>query len=145
MVFSINKKTIRRTNPNLSRGGYVLNHSEMIKAVTIAFCSIQWHFLRYIRAKLSIPTSPYSPDVGEKTEERISDFRISGQSLVKENYHNSRASDIDNQYIDTKLGSVTKLGKTDKKCHCHFPNLWLIWSNPEAGFWTHSPQNLHFH
>ena len=104
-----------------------------------------WYFLRYIRAKFSIPTLPYSPDVGENTEERISDFRISGQSLVKENYHNSRTSDIDNQYIDTKLGSVTKLAKRDKKCHCHFPNLWLIWSNPEAGFWTHSPQNLHFH
>ena len=36
---------------------------------------------------------------------RISDCRISGQSLIKRNCHNSRTSDD----IDMKLGSVTKL------------------------------------
>ena len=29
--------------------------------------------------------------------------------------------------------------------HCHFFDLWPIWSNPEVGFWTYSLQNLHFH
>ena len=39
-----------------------------------------------------------------------SDFRISGQSLIKENCHNSRTSDD----IDMKLGPVTKLDKKNK-------------------------------
>ena len=38
------------------------------------------------------------------------DFRISGQSLIKENCHNSRTSDD----IDMKLGPVTKLDKRNK-------------------------------
>ena len=41
----------------------------------------------------------------------ISDFRISGQSLVKENWHNSRTSGD----IDIKLGPVTKLHTGIKK------------------------------
>ena len=41
---------------------------------------------------------------------RISDFRISGQPLIKENCHNSR--NIDD--IDMKLGLVTKLDKENK-------------------------------
>ena len=41
----------------------------------------------------------------------ISDFRISGQSLVKENWHNSRTSGD----IDIKLGQVTKLHTGIKK------------------------------
>ena len=41
----------------------------------------------------------------------ISDFRISGQSLIKGNCHNSRTSDD----IDIKLGPVTKTDKRNKK------------------------------
>ena len=37
----------------------------------------------------------------------ISDFQISGQSLIKEKCHNSRTSND----IDMKLGAVTKLDK----------------------------------
>ena len=40
----------------------------------------------------------------------ISDFRISGQSLIKENCHNSRTSDN----IDMKLGPVIKLDKRNR-------------------------------
>ena len=40
----------------------------------------------------------------------ISDFRISGQSLIKENCHNSKASDD----VDMKLGPVPKLDKKNK-------------------------------
>ena len=40
----------------------------------------------------------------------ISDFGISGQSLIKLNYHNSRTSND----IDMKLGPVTKLDKGNK-------------------------------
>ena len=40
----------------------------------------------------------------------ISDFQIYGQSFIKRNCHNSRTSD----YIDMKLGPVTKLVKKNK-------------------------------
>ena len=40
----------------------------------------------------------------------ISDFRISGQSFLKTNCHNSRTSDD----IDMNLGPVTKLDKRNK-------------------------------
>ena len=40
----------------------------------------------------------------------ISDFRISGQSLIKENYHNFRTSDD----IDMKLGPIIKPNKRNK-------------------------------
>ena len=51
-----------------------------------------------------------SPDVGQKIEGGNSDFRISVQSLIKENFHNSRTSND----IDMKLGPVTKLDKRNK-------------------------------
>ena len=71
----------------------------MIKAVTLAF-------LRHL-VTFCIPYLPQSLDIGKNSDGGISDFRISGQSLTKENCHNSRTSDD----IDMKLGPVTKLGK----------------------------------
>ena len=53
---------------------------------------------------------PQSPDIGENSDRGISDFRISGQSLIKVNCHNSRTRDD----IDIKLGPVTKLDKRNK-------------------------------
>ena len=50
-----------------------------------------------------------SPDIGQKSD-GVFPIRISGQSLIKENCHNSRASDD----IDIKLGPVTKLDKRNK-------------------------------
>ena len=54
--------------------------------------------------------SPQSPDIGQNSDEGISAFRISGQSLIKENGHNSRASDN----IEMRLGPVTKLDNRNK-------------------------------
>ena len=51
-----------------------------------------------------------SPDIGQNSGRGISDFRISGQSLLKENCHNSRTGDN----IDMKLGPVTKLDNKNK-------------------------------
>ena len=78
----------------------------MVKAVTLAFCSIKQDFIRDIRAKFGIPNLPQSSDIGQNSDGGISDFRISGQSLIKENCHDSRTSDI-----DQKLGPVTKIHK----------------------------------
>ena len=51
-----------------------------------------------------------SPDIGQNSDKDISDFRISGQSLIKEKCCNSRTSDD----IHMKLGPVTKLDKRHK-------------------------------
>ena len=50
------------------------------------------------------------PDIGQNTNGCISDFRISGKSLIKEKCHNSRTSDD----IDRKTGPVTKPDKRNK-------------------------------
>ena len=85
----------------------------------------------------------------------ISDFQISGQSFIEENYHNSRTSND----IDVKPGPVTKLEKKNtvisKKSddgvilefvtRLSFLDLWPIWSNSEVGVRTYSLQKLHFH
>ena len=59
---------------------------------------------------MPIPSLPQSPDIGQNSDEGISDFQISGQSLIKRNCYNSRNTD-DN---DMKLGPVTKLDKINK-------------------------------
>ena len=51
-----------------------------------------------------------SPDIEQNSNGGISDFRISGQSLIKENCYNSRAS----HDIDMELGPVTKVDKRNK-------------------------------
>ena len=53
---------------------FSLNNSEMVKAVILAFCSIQQHFIRDICSKFGIPILPQSPDIVQNSEEGISDF-----------------------------------------------------------------------
>ena len=77
---------------------------------TLAFCSLQKYLIRDVRAIFSIPYSSQSPDIGQNSDRGISEFRISGQSLIKINCHNSWTSDD----IDIKLGLVTKLDKRKK-------------------------------
>ena len=48
--------------------------------------------------------------MGQNSDRDISDFRISGQPLIKENCNNSRTSDD----IVMKLGPVTKLDMKNK-------------------------------
>ena len=66
--------------------------------------------MRDILAKFGIPNLLQSPDTGQNSDKDISDFRISAQSLIKENCHNSRTSDD----IDMEFGPVTKLDKRNK-------------------------------
>ena len=88
----------------------------MIKVVILAFCSIQEHFIGDICAILGIPYFPQSPDIGQNSDGGISDFRISGQSLIKENCRNFRTSDD----TDMELGSVTELDKKNKRASKKF-------------------------
>ena len=89
---------------------FCLNNSETVKAVTLALCSIQWQFIRDVRTKFGILNSTQSPNIGPNSDRGISDFWISGQSLIKGNCHNSTTSDD----VDMKLGRVTKLNKRNK-------------------------------
>ena len=57
-----------------------------------------------------MPNLPQSPDIEQNSNGGISDLRISGQSLMKENCHNFRTC----YDIDMKLGPVTKLDKRNK-------------------------------
>ena len=126
-----------------------------MKAVTLEFFYIQLYSIRDIHAKFCIHNFPQSPDIAQNSDGGISDFRISGQSLVKENCHNSRTSDN----IDMKLGPLTKRNKRNKTtlkkfdvdvmstnydAIVTFRIFWPIWSSPENGFWTQSLQKLGF-
>ena len=76
----------------------------------MTFYSIQEIFTGNILVKSGIPNLPQSPDIRLKSDEGISVFLISGQSLVQENSGNSRTS----HDIDMKLGLITtnEKGKT---------------------------------
>ena len=89
---------------------FFLNNSETVKAVTLVFCSVQQHFIRDICAKFGIPNFSQSLDNDQNSDGGICDCRVSGQSLIKENCHNSRNS----HDIDMKLGPVTKTHKINK-------------------------------
>ena len=56
---------------------------KVVKMVTLAFCSIQKHFVANIRAKFDIPNSPQSQDFGQNLDEGMV---ISGQSHIKNNF-----------------------------------------------------------
>ena len=74
------------------------------------FCRIQYHFIKDILTNFVNPYLPQFPVIGQNSDGGISDFWISGQSLMKTNCHNLRTSDD----IDKKLGPETKLDKRNK-------------------------------
>ena len=70
--------------------------------------------IRVVVGRNLTPPVGQNSDIRQNLDRGISDFRTSRQSLVKENFHNSRTSDD----ADIKLGSVTKLdmrNETSKK------------------------------
>ena len=95
-------------NPTLGGGGgnftpllvvtlppcwFNVNNSDKVKAVALAFYSIQQHFIKNICAKFGNLNLPQSPDTAQNSDGAISDYWIYGQSFIKENCHNSRTSD----------------------------------------------------
>ena len=79
----------------------------MVQAITLVLCNIQYHAITDIHAKFGTPNSHQSLNIGQKSDGDISDFWISGQSLINKNCHNSRTSTD----IDMKLGPVSKIDK----------------------------------
>ena len=69
-----------------------------------------FNFILNVPVKFGIPILLQPPDIRQNSDVVISDFQISGQSLIKGNCHNSRTSDD----IDMKLEPVTKLDKRKK-------------------------------
>ena len=80
---------------------FSLINSEMVKAVTLPFCSIQPLFILTLA-----PDSRYCANLRREYFR----FPYYWSFPYKENCHNSRTSDN----IDMKLGPVTKLGKRNK-------------------------------
>ena len=114
-------------------------------------CGILQHWVKsYYKQKSQIWYSLFAPisRYWQNSDGGISDFQISGQSLIKINYQNSWTSDD----TDMKLWPVTKLDKRNKMTpkkwrwrhvkkfwrHYYFSNLRPIWSNLEAAFLTQS-------
>ena len=61
-------------------------------------------------SKFDIANSHQSPDIGQNSDGGISNFRISGQSLLKRNCYNFKTSDD----IDMKHWTVTKRDERNK-------------------------------
>ena len=88
--------------------------------------------------KFGNPNSLKSPDIGQNSDGGVSNSRISGQSLIKVNCHNSRTTDD----IDMKLGPVTKLAKRNKTTSKKFDDVKIcdviaifpIYSQLEAAY-----------
>ena len=92
-------------------GWGVILHRQLgfwVKAITLAFYSIQYHFIKNFRAKFGILYSSQFLDIEQDSGGGISNFRISGQSLMK---RNSRTSDD----IHMESGPVTKIDKKNKR------------------------------
>ena len=83
---------------------FSLNNSETVKAlVTLPFGSIQYQFIRVIRAKFGILNLPQSADIEQNSDGSISNFGISSEYLTNENRHNSRTSNDFGMKLDIKL------------------------------------------
>ena len=83
----------------------------MVKAVTLAYSNSLLETLEtFVRAKFSIPNFPQATDGG------ISNFEISGQSLINKNVHNSGTSDD----IDMILGPIITTYKAITKAQKQF-------------------------
>ena len=95
---------------NFSPWWFSLKNSEKVKAVNLSFCCIQQNFTGDIFAKFNIPYSTQSPDIRQKSDKGISNFWISGRSLIKENCHNSRTRND----TDMNIGQANKLENRNK-------------------------------
>ena len=85
----------------LSHGWFSSNNSKTVKARTLTSCSVQKILIRDIRTISSIPNLSKLPVIRQNPRAGVSNFCISGQSLLNENCHNSRTSDD----IEMKLGN----------------------------------------
>ena len=106
----------------------------MVEVATLSFCLIQYHFITEIYAKFSICNLPQSPDIGQNSDGGFCNFLISGQSLIKVNFHNSRASDD----IYMKFGLVTKPGKREKQSQKIENDVMLASCDIIVIFWSSS-------
>ena len=82
--------------PNLGKSGgyfyppcwFLFNNSKTVKVINLTFCRIKELFVRNIFAKFDIPNLPKFTDISRNPERDISNFCISGQSLLSKNCPN---------------------------------------------------------
>ena len=122
LIYSIFFLLMHFVNLNLSGGRKVhplpppsfwffLNNSEAVNAVTLTYLSeLSNNLLGTSIPKLGVPNLSQSPDIKQSSDEGISNFQTSCQSLIKENCYTSRA----NSDIVMKLGPIPKLDKRNK-------------------------------
>ena len=111
--------------PNLGRGNFIpppppphhhrpscwffLNNSETINPITLAFYNIYSYFIRDILVKSGISNLCQSPNVGQKSDGSVPNFRISSESSIKENCQNSRTiGDIDMKLVPVRNETTSK-------------------------------------
>ena len=90
---------------------FSLNNSKMVKAVTLALAAFSNFSLETLVPNLVSLICPSPQILRRNSDGGISDFRISGKSLINKNCHNSRTSDD----FDMKLGSVIKTRETRQR------------------------------
>ena len=83
----------------------------MVKAVTLALAAFSNFSLETLVPNLVSLICPSPQILRRNSDGGISDFRISGKSLINKNCHNSRTSDD----FDMKLGLVIKTRETRQR------------------------------
>ena len=96
--------------PHPPSNWFSLKNSKTVKTVTLEFAAFSNILSETLVPNLVSIARPSLQILGKAQKGIISDFRMFGQSLIKENCHNYRASDD----IFMKLGPVTKLDKKSK-------------------------------
>ena len=96
--------------PHPPSNWFSLKNSKTVKTVTLEFAAFSNILSETLVPNLVSIARPSLQILGKTQKGIISDFRMFGQSLIKENCHNYRASDD----IFMKLGPVTKLDKKSK-------------------------------
>ena len=89
---------------------FSLNNSEMVETLVLNLVFLTQPSLQILGKTQTGVFPVFGRGYFRFSDGGIPDFRISGQSLIKGNCHNSRTSDD----IDMKVGPVTKLDKRNK-------------------------------
>ena len=111
-IWSLSDCNWIRTHNRLVRKG-TLNH--LAKLAKWLICIVSTYLYgtldcMFLSCHVRVSEWIMSPYIVQNSNRGISHFRISCQSLIKENCHNSRASDD----IDMKLGIVTKIDRRNR-------------------------------
>ena len=85
-----------------------------------------WHFAAFSNIlsetfvpKFGISNSPQSPDIGQNSDEGISDLAISGESLINENRRIRKLEQV-TKIDERNIATLKKLHDDGTPVNCHF-------------------------